>query len=100
MTLQLVRTPDIVAAMASNEQKPYTVGFAAETNDVLAYARDKMQRKGLDMIIANDVADLSIGFNSNENAVTILWQGGEQILERASKNAIARQIVHLIAQQA
>jgi phosphopantothenoylcysteine decarboxylase/phosphopantothenate--cysteine ligase len=100
VTLQLVRTPDIVAAVASNEQRPYTVGFAAETNDVLAYARDKMQRKGLDMIVANDVADQSIGFNSNENAVTVLWQGGEQILERASKSAIARQIVHLIAQQA
>jgi phosphopantothenoylcysteine decarboxylase/phosphopantothenate--cysteine ligase len=99
VTLQLVRTPDIVAAVASNEQRPYTVGFAAETNDVLAYARDKMQRKGLDMIVANDVADPSIGFNSNENAVTVLWQGGEQILERASKSAIARQIVHLIAQQ-
>lgn len=100
VTLQLERTVDIVATVASNEQRPYTVGFAAETNDVLAYARDKMQRKGLDMVIANDVADQSIGFNSDENAVTILWQGGEQILERASKSAIARQIVHLIAQQA
>lgn len=100
MTLQLVRTPDIVATVSSNEQRPYTVGFAAETNDVLDYARDKMQRKGLDMIIANDVADPSIGFNSDENAVTIIWPGGEQILERASKNAIARQIVHIIAQQA
>ena len=98
MTLQLVRTPDIVATVAAAEQRPYTVGFAAETNDVLAYAREKMQRKGLDMIIANDVADPTIGFNSDENAVTVLRRDNEQALARASKNTIARQIVHLIAQ--
>jgi phosphopantothenoylcysteine decarboxylase / phosphopantothenate---cysteine ligase len=97
VTLQMVRTPDIVATVASHEQKPYTVGFAAETNDVLSYARDKMQRKGLDMIVANDVADQSIGFNSDENAVTVLWPDGEQAIERANKNTIARQIVQLIA---
>ncbi len=97
ITLQLVRTPDIVAIVAANEHRPYTVGFAAETNDVLAYAREKMQRKGLDMIIANDVADPSIGFSSNDNAVTAVWRDGEQILARASKSIIARQIVHLIA---
>ncbi len=97
VTLQLVRTPDIVATVAANEHRPYTVGFAAETNDVLAYAREKMQRKGLDMIIANDVADPSIGFNSNDNAVTVVQRDGEQILARASKSVIARQIVHLIA---
>ncbi|MCB1689916.1 MAG: bifunctional phosphopantothenoylcysteine decarboxylase/phosphopantothenate--cysteine ligase CoaBC [Halioglobus sp.] len=100
VTLQLVRTPDIVATVAKSSPKPYTVGFAAETNDVLAYARDKMQRKGLDMIVANDVGDPSIGFNSDENAVTVLWPDGQQALERANKNTIARQIVHLIAQQA
>lgn len=97
VTLQMVRTADIVATVASHEQKPFTVGFAAETNDVLAYARDKMQRKGLDMIVANDVADQSIGFNSDENAVTVLWPGGEQTVERANKNTIARHIVQLIA---
>jgi phosphopantothenoylcysteine decarboxylase/phosphopantothenate--cysteine ligase len=99
VTLHLVRTPDIVATVAASEHRPYTVGFAAETNDVLAYARDKMQRKGLDMIIANDVANQSIGFNSNDNEVTVLWSDGEQSLARASKGAIARQIVHLIAQR-
>jgi phosphopantothenoylcysteine decarboxylase/phosphopantothenate--cysteine ligase len=99
LTLQLVRTPDIVAAIAASEHRPYTVGFAAETNNVLAYAREKMQRKGLDMIVANDVSDQSIGFNSDDNAVTVLWRDGEQTLERASKGAIARQIVNLIVQQ-
>ncbi|NCF17283.1 MAG: bifunctional phosphopantothenoylcysteine decarboxylase/phosphopantothenate--cysteine ligase CoaBC [Haliea sp.] len=98
ITLQLVRNPDIVAAVASSEQRPFTVGFAAETNDVLNYARDKMQRKNLDMIVANDVADRSIGFNSDQNAVTVLWRNGEQALPRAGKDSIARQIIELIAQ--
>jgi phosphopantothenoylcysteine decarboxylase/phosphopantothenate--cysteine ligase len=98
ITLQLVRNPDIVATVASSEQRPFTVGFAAETTDVLNYARDKMQRKNLDMIVANDVADRSIGFNSDQNAVTVLWRNGEQALPRAGKDSIARQIIELIAQ--
>ncbi len=98
MTLHMVRNPDIVASVASTEAPPFTVGFAAETNDVLAYARDKMQRKGLDMIIANDVSDDSIGFNSEENAVTVIWGDGERDLQRAGKDAIARQVVELLAE--
>lgn len=98
VTLQLVRNPDIVAAVAESENRPFTVGFAAETNDVLSYARDKMQRKGLDMIVANDVSDPSIGFNSEHNAATVLWPDGEQALPRASKDSIARHIIELIAQ--
>ena len=98
MTVSLVRNPDIVSAVAANAPRPFTVGFAAETNDVLNYARDKMQRKKLDMIVANDVADRSIGFASDENAVTVLWQDGEQPVAKASKDAIARQIIALIAQ--
>ena len=98
ITLQLVRNPDIVAAVAASEQRPFTVGFAAETNDVLNYARDKMQRKNLDMIVANDVADRSIGFNSDQNAVTVIWRNGEQALPRAGKDSIARQVIELIAQ--
>jgi len=73
------------------------VGFAAETNDVLAYARDKMERKGLDIIVANDVSDQSIGFNSDNNAATVLWHGGEQLLEHMSKAAMSRELVALIA---
>jgi len=99
MTLQLVRNPDIVAAVSGNEHRPYTVGFAAETNDVLSYARDKMTRKGLDMIVANDVSNQAIGFNSEDNAVTVLWPDGELALEQASKDEIARQIVTLIAEK-
>ena len=97
VSLELERNPDIVATIAASESPPFTVGFAAETNDVLAYARDKMQRKSLNMIVANDVSDRDIGFNSDENEVTVLWQDGEQALERASKTVLARRIVDLLA---
>lgn len=99
ITLQLERNPDIVAAVAASENRPFTIGFAAETNDVLAYARDKMQRKGLDMIVANDVSDQSIGFNSDHNAATVIWSGGDRTLEHMGKDTMARQIVALIAEQ-
>ena len=99
MTLQLVRTLDIVSTVAASEHRPYTVGFAAESNNLLNYARGKMQHKGLDMIVANDISDQSIGFNSDDNAVTVLWNEGQQLLKRANKGAIARQIVNLIAQR-
>ena len=86
ITLQLSRNPDIVAAVAASEDRPFTVGFAAETNDVLSYARDKMRRKGLDMIVANDVSDQSIGFNSDDNEVTAgCGSDGEQMLARAGQ---------------
>ncbi len=97
ISLQLVRNPDIVAAVAASENRPFTVGFAAETQDLLAHARDKMARKGLDMIVANDVSDRSIGFNSDDNAATVLWADGEQVLALAGKAALARQIIELIA---
>ncbi len=97
ISLQLVKNPDIVNAVAAGESAPFTVGFAAETQNVIGYARDKMQRKGLNMIIANDVSDHGIGFNSDENEVTVLWEAGEQALSRAGKPAIARQIMDLIA---
>lgn len=97
ISLDLVRNPDIVATVATSEPRPFTVGFAAETNDVLAYARDKMDRKRLDMIIANDISSPETGFSSDENEVTVIWPGGEESLERAGKLTIARQIITLIA---
>ena len=97
ISLQLVRNPDIVATVAAREQHPFTVGFAAETRDVVAYAREKLQRKGLDMIVANDVSDQSIGFNSDVNEAVVLWRDGEQALARTGKSTMARQIVQLIA---
>lgn len=99
ISLALVRNPDIVAAIAAANPRPFTVGFAAETQNVVTYARDKMTRKNLDMIVANDVSDAAIGFNSDQNAVTVLWSGGEETLPQANKSAIARRIVTLVAQQ-
>ena len=99
ITLELERNPDIVAAVAACENGPFTVGFAAETNDLLAHARDKMERKGLDMIVANDVSDRSIGFNSDNNEATVLWAGGEQEMALTGKGAMARQLIQLIAKR-
>ena len=99
MQLQLVRTPDIVTSIGASEPRPFTVGFAAETDDVVANARDKLERKGLDMVVANDVSDPAIGFNSEENAVTVIWRGGERHLGRANKDQIAREILDLVAEQ-
>ena len=99
MSIELVRNPDIVASIANADNRPYTVGFAAETQDVLSYARDKMQRKKLDMIVANDVSNLEIGFNSDENAATILWSEEHLTVEQTSKAELARTLVDTIANQ-
>jgi phosphopantothenoylcysteine decarboxylase/phosphopantothenate--cysteine ligase len=99
ISLALVRNPDIVATIAGSINRPFTVGFAAETNDVEAYAREKMAKKNLNMIVANDVSQRDIGFNSDDNEVSVLWQEGEKTLPLCSKEVIARQIIELIAQQ-
>jgi phosphopantothenoylcysteine decarboxylase/phosphopantothenate--cysteine ligase len=99
ITLQLIRNPDIVAAVAASEHRPFTVGFAAETNNLLTHARDKMTRKGLNMIVANDVSDKSIGFNSDNNEATVLWPNGEQALALTGKGSMARQIIQLIGRE-
>ena len=99
MTLELIRNPDIVAAVAGSGEGTFTVGFAAETRDVIDYARGKLENKGLDMIVANDVANQAIGFNSDDNAVTLVWPGGEQTLPQARKSIIARQIIAKIAER-
>jgi phosphopantothenoylcysteine decarboxylase/phosphopantothenate--cysteine ligase len=98
MTLELVPNPDILAGIASHALRPWCVGFAAETHDVLSYAADKLKRKNLDMIIANDVSAPGIGFNSDDNAVTLIDRSlQQQQLPLASKNQLARQIIGHIA---
>lgn len=98
MALTLVRNPDIVSSVANHPQRPFTVGFAAETQDVLHYARDKLQRKKLDMIIANDVAGSDTGFNSDDNRVVALWSSGEQAFDTMSKAQLSRHLIALIAE--
>ncbi len=96
-TIHLVENPDIVATISAHPNRPFTVGFAAETRNVVDYARKKLMSKGLDMIIANDVADNRIGFNSDHNETTVLWPEGEEHFHHASKAEISRQLIQLIA---
>lgn len=99
MQLALVRNPDILAAVAQHAIRPFTVGFAAETNDVEQYARGKLQRKKLDMIAANDVSIQGLGFNADSNALQVFWQDGSQQLPATDKLTLARQLLTLIEQQ-
>lgn len=103
MTLSLVRNPDILATLASpgtDQPRPWCVGFAAETNQVIDYAQGKLQRKNLDLIIANDVSQPGIGFNSDDNSVTLIDRSLQQHhLPQASKQQLARQIIAFIAEQ-
>ena len=98
--LDLVRTPDIIAAVAALDDGPFTVGFAAETESVEAHARDKLERKGLDMIAANRVGLPDRGFASERNALSVLWRdGGCRELELAPKADLARSLVGLVAER-
>lgn len=98
MNIELERTPDILADVAALDGAPFCVGFAAETNDVETYARDKMARKKLQMIAANDVSH-GKAFGSDDNALHVFWPGGEQQLGPAPKPRIARELLDLIAEQ-
>lgn len=99
MEILLTKNPDIIATIATLEPRPFMVGFAAETENVIAYARSKLERKGLDLVIANDVSQSDIGFNSDQNEVVVVGAGGEIAMPRASKAALAEHLIALIAEQ-
>ncbi|MDX5400010.1 MAG: bifunctional phosphopantothenoylcysteine decarboxylase/phosphopantothenate--cysteine ligase CoaBC, partial [Actinomycetes bacterium] len=96
LSLELVRNPDILAGVAALEPRPFVVGFAAETEHLLAHARDKLARKGLDLIAANAVGE-GLGFDTEDNALELLWPDGQRSLPRASKTQLARELVTVIA---
>ncbi len=97
MTVSLVENPDIIAGVARHAQRPkLVIGFAAETNDTLAHARAKRERKGLDAIVLNDVSDPSIGFNSANNAATFIYDGGEVTFPKQSKRQLADSLISQI----
>ncbi|KPL98084.1 bifunctional phosphopantothenoylcysteine decarboxylase/phosphopantothenate--cysteine ligase CoaBC [Vibrio splendidus] len=99
MTIQMVKNPDIVASVASMmEGRPFTVGFAAETQDVEKYARGKLERKNLDMICANDVSVEGQGFNSSSNELHLYWKDGDKSLPLDSKDTLGFQILDQIQQ--
>ena len=96
--ITLVENPDIIATVSQLANRPSLVaGFAAETQSVIEHARDKRLRKGLDMIIANDVSDPDTTFGSEQNAVHLITEAEEQSLPLASKRVIAEQIVIAVA---
>ncbi|ENX32521.1 phosphopantothenoylcysteine decarboxylase/phosphopantothenate-cysteine ligase [Acinetobacter colistiniresistens] len=101
LAVALVKNPDIVATIAQQEQRPFMVGFAAETQNVEEYAAGKLVAKKLDMIACNDVSRPDIGFASDENAMTVFFAQSYHMkkreLEKASKQEISQQLVESIA---
>lgn len=95
MTLELKKTPDILAEVSKNRHDGLlVVGFAAETNDVIGYARSKMEKKGLDMVVANDITKEGAGFNTDTNIATILTRDGDETeLPLMSKRELADKIL-------
>lgn len=99
LDLRMERTVDILHAVAQRANRPYVVGFAAETNDVEVHARAKLERKNLDLIAVNEVGDCK-GFDRDDNQVVVLWQnGGRQELGEGSKTVLARRLMVLIAER-
>ncbi len=97
MTLILKKTQDVLADVAALTKPPFTVGFAAETEKLAEHAKVKLKRKSLNMIAANRVDDPELGFHSDDNALHVFWQGGEQELSRNSKQKLASELITLVA---
>jgi phosphopantothenoylcysteine decarboxylase/phosphopantothenate--cysteine ligase len=99
LTLRLVRTPDILATVSALPHPPFTVGFAAETERLVEHARAKLQQKRLDMVAANWVGERAggAGFNSEENALHLIWADGELALPRCGKAELARRLLEVVA---
>lgn len=98
LRLDLAENPDIIASLAALPDRPFLVGFAAETNELAAYAQEKLRRKGIDMIAANEVGP-GRGFEVAENALQLYWRDGVASLPLAPKPELARQLVTQIAQR-
>ncbi|NOX44094.1 MAG: bifunctional phosphopantothenoylcysteine decarboxylase/phosphopantothenate--cysteine ligase CoaBC [Gammaproteobacteria bacterium] len=99
LKLELVRNPDILLNVANAANPPFTVGFAAETNNVKENALTKLKLKSLDMIAANQVGNEKGGFDSDENALAVFWPGGEILLPMATKEKIARELIAIVAER-
>jgi len=99
LTLSLERTPDILASVANLPNPPFTVGFAAETKNLIEYAQSKLKRKKLNMIAANLVGIEGTGFESEENALHVFWNDGSIELSRCSKKELAHKLMDIIVQR-
>jgi phosphopantothenoylcysteine decarboxylase/phosphopantothenate--cysteine ligase len=98
MELRLDPAPDILASVTALKKRPFAVGFAAETQTLERNAREKLRKKSLDMIAANEVGE-GRAFGTEDNALLVLWEGGERQLARAPKLEVARALVALIAER-
>jgi phosphopantothenoylcysteine decarboxylase/phosphopantothenate--cysteine ligase len=98
LVLELTPAPDVLAGVAALGDAPFTVGFAAETQNLEAYARAKLERKGLDMIIANLVGE-SAGFDKDDNSAIVIWTDGKEALDMQPKTELAVQLIRIIAQR-
>jgi phosphopantothenoylcysteine decarboxylase/phosphopantothenate--cysteine ligase len=98
LSLELEKNPDILAAVASLAEPPFTVGFAAETEFLQENAMDKLQRKGLDMVAANLVGE-GLGFETPDNTLEIFWHGGHKELGFSSKEKLARNLINLVTER-
>ncbi|MBI2802442.1 MAG: bifunctional phosphopantothenoylcysteine decarboxylase/phosphopantothenate--cysteine ligase CoaBC [Gammaproteobacteria bacterium] len=98
LTLTLIPTRDILQAVAARPHPPFTVGFAAETENLIQHARAKLTGKGLNLVAANLVGQSGTGFDSDENELHVVWDEGEKQLGRASKDALARRLISVIAE--
>jgi len=96
LSVELVRNPDILRDVAARKERPFCVGFAAETQDLEHYAENKRRDKGVDMIAANLVGEHK-GFESDDNALLVLWDGGSVRLPQQPKSSLAEHLVSLIA---
>lgn len=97
--LELIPNPDIVSEVTRLKNKPFTLGFAAETEKLEQHAVEKLQRKNLDMIAANRVAAEQTGFESDTNELTVIWPDGQRLLTLNDKNEIAKQLIDLVAER-
>jgi phosphopantothenoylcysteine decarboxylase/phosphopantothenate--cysteine ligase len=99
MSINLVPTTDILAAVSASAERPFTVGFAAETERLEDYARTKLQSKKLDMIAANLVGMPGSGFESDDNELSVYWADGGRELGKAPKSLLARWLIEVIAER-
>ena len=99
LQINLVKNPDILAAVSSLKSHPYLVGFAAESENLLQNAKLKLDAKNLDLIVANDISIPGIGFQSDENAVSLLTKDEQQDIAQSPKRLIAAKIIEFIMQK-
>ena len=97
MVLELKENQDILKSVSELDQRPYVVGFAAETNDLIKNAEKKLSNKNLDLIIANDVSNKEIGFDSDDNEVTLITEKDKYLIERQNKRKVSKKIIDFIS---